>query len=158
MCPCINPDGVEIAIHGPEADNPLFDRLMRMRPADGFARWQANARGVDLNHNFNAGFEEYKQIEAEKGIGAGFSKYSGEYPESERETAALCNFLRAEDIKMLLAFHTQGEEIYYDYNGYSPVMARAIGAALARMCGYRLTEPEGGAVYGGLKGLVHTRI
>lgn len=151
IVPMLNPDGVEIAIHGPEADNPLFDRLMRMRPADGFARWQANARGVDLNHNFNAGFEEYKQIEAEKGIGAGFSKYSGEYPESERETAALCNFLRAEDIKMLLAFHTQGEEIYYDYNGYSPVMARAIGAALARMCGYRLTEPEGGAVYGGLK-------
>ena len=52
---------------------------------------------------------------------------------------------------MLLAFHTQGEEIYYDYDGYSPVMSRAIGSALARLCGYRLSVPEGGAVYGGLK-------
>lgn len=31
IVPMLNPDGVEIAIHGPEADNPLFDRLMRMR-------------------------------------------------------------------------------------------------------------------------------
>lgn len=151
LIPMLNPDGVELSLHGPEKESPVYDRLTRMCPSGDFTRWKANARGVDLNHNFNAGFEEYKRYEAENAIDAGASRYSGEYPESEPESAAVCAFLRCEEIKMLLALHTQGEEIFYDYDSYAPPMGRAIGAALARMCSYRLSRPEGGAVYGGLK-------
>lgn len=151
ILPLLNPDGADMAIHGLSRDNPLYDRIMHMCPSGDFTHWQANARGVDLNHNFNAGFEEYKSIERQGGIFEGASRFSGEYPESERESSALCSFIRSADIGMLLSFHTQGEEIYYEANGLCPPMGRAIGAALARMCGYRLAKPEGGARYGGLK-------
>ena len=53
LIPCVNPDGVEILIFGPQraGDYAYFVR----EHADGdTASWQANARGVDLNHNFNA--------------------------------------------------------------------------------------------------------
>ena len=32
--------------------------------SDDFSHWQANARGVDLNHNYDSGFYEYKKIES----------------------------------------------------------------------------------------------
>ncbi len=151
LLPMLNPDGVELSLHGPADDCPLLERLMRMCPDGDFTHWQANGRGVDLNHNFDADFEKYKRLEAERGLCAGPTRYSGEYPESEPETAAVCAFLRAEPVEGLIAFHTQGEEIYYDRNGYVPTMGRAVGGALARMCSYRLARPEGGARYGGLK-------
>ena len=62
------------------------ERRRRAVPDGDFTHWQANARGVDLNHNYDAGFLEYKQIEAEQGIlGGGPTRYSGECPESEPE-------------------------------------------------------------------------
>ena len=151
IIPMLNPDGTELVLHGPDSARPLDTRLVGMCPDGDFSHWQANARGVDLNHNFAAGFAEYKKLELAASIVAGASKYSGEAPESEPETGAVCSFIRAADIRLLAAFHTQGEEIYCDCNGYCPPMGRAIGATLARMCGYKLTHPEGGAAYGGLK-------
>ena len=151
ILPQLNPDGADIAIHGPSRDCPLYERIMHMCPDKDFTHWQANARGVDLNHNFSADFEKYKAIERQKGIFEGATKFSGECPESEKETKAICDFLRCADVGMLLAFHTQGEEIYYEANGACPPMGRAIGSAMARMCGYRLALPQGGARYGGLK-------
>lgn len=150
ILPMLNPDGVEIAIHGPQSAGLLRERVSGMWDGD-FRTWQANARGVDINHNFSAGFEEYKKHETRAGICPGPSRYSGEYPESEPESAAVAAFLRSEDIRLLAAFHSQGEELYYEYDGYSPPMGKAIAATLSRMCGYRLASPEGGAVYGGLK-------
>lgn len=151
ILPQLNPDGADIAINGVSPDCPLYDRLMKMNKSGDFTHWQANGRGVDINHNFNAGFEAYKRIERQRDIIEGATRFSGEYPESEPESAAICSFIRQADIGMLLSFHTQGEEIYYDADGKIPPMGRAIGAAMARMCGYRLAVPEGSAKYGGLK-------
>lgn len=151
ILPQLNPDGADIAIHGVSRGCPLYERIMHMCPDGDFTHWQANARGVDINHNFSADFEEYKAIERQSNVIEGATKFSGEYPESEPETKAICDFLRRADVGMLLAFHTQGEEIYYESNGVCPPMGKAIGSAMARMCGYRLAVPQGGARYGGLK-------
>ncbi len=150
VVPMLNPDGVELQINGKDDLNPLTERLNSMSNGD-FSRWQANGRGVDLNHNYDAGFFEYKEYEREHGIVAGPTLFSGEYPESEPETSALCSFIRARGIDLLLALHTQGEEIYYDYNGIIPDGGKVIGKRLSSLCGYELAVPSGSAAYGGLK-------
>lgn len=152
IIPMLNPDGVELAVNGFDPSSPLADRQLKMnRGSNDFTHWQANARGVDLNHNYNAGFSEYKEIENRFGIEAGATKYSGNYPESEPETAALCAFIRTVgDFSCVLSLHTQGEVIYYTSGGYSPPRSKAIGSAISRMCGYELSEPEYSASMGGL--------
>ena len=53
IVPCVNPDGVEIAIHG--SDAALKYKALVEKASKENKVWQANARGVDINHNFNAG-------------------------------------------------------------------------------------------------------
>ncbi len=149
VIPMLNPDGVNIQITGVPDDCPMGDRLLRMNGSKNFKKWQANARGVDLNHNYAAGFAEYKVIEAEAGIDGGCAtKFSGEYPESEPETGALANLLRYDGkTKALLTLHTQGKEIYCGSGGAETLR---IGRIISQMCGYELCRPEGTAAYGGL--------
>ncbi len=150
VIPMLNPDGVDLQIDGLPKDCPIGERLIKMNGSSDFSRWQANIRGVDLNHNYAAGFEEYKPLEKELGIiGGAPGRYSGEYPESEPETGALCNYLRFNDrIKMVLTLHTQGEEIFCG-DGSAPGCTK-IGRMIERMTGYRMSSPEGTALYGGL--------
>ena len=122
-----------------------------MNGSDDFTNWQANARGVDLNHNYDADFAAYKALERELGICGGCaSKYSGEAPESEPETGALCNYLRFNKPSALMTLHTQGREIYYTSGGKYPSGSKTAANKLAELTGYKLREPEGTAAYGGL--------
>lgn len=153
ILPMLNPDGVDLRFHGIAKDNPMKERLVRFNGGSmDFTHWQANARGVDLNHNYNAGFAEYKRLERNAGIRSGApTRYSGEYPESEPETAALCNFIRITDnVRMVLTLHTQGEEIYYSSGEYEPPAGSRIASLFAGMSGYTATRPDGMAAYGGL--------
>ena len=145
VVPCVNPDGIDLRYNG-VGSTPLSDRLARMSGGD-FSTWQANARGVDLNHNYDAGFREYKRIEVERGIAAGPSLYSGEAPESEPETRGVANFIRTLMPHAVVSLHTQGEEIYA-YPSTRRVVRCA--ARLSEITGYRVTEPVGTAAYGGL--------
>ena len=152
ILPLLNPDGAMIAAGGLSPAHPLYERILKMNGGKtDFSHWQANGRGVDLNHNYNAGFEEYKQLEVRAGIfGGAPTKYSGDYPESEPETAALCSFLRGTLPRCTLTLHTQGEEIYYSSCGKVPLRGASYAKTAARLTGYRLAAPEGGAAYGGL--------
>lgn len=152
IVPMLNPDGVDYQINGVTNDNPIYDRLVSMNGGStDFSSWQANGRGVDLNHNYNFGFKAYKAIEWAAGImGGAPTRYSGEHPESEPETAALCNFIRTCDVKMILTLHSQGEEIYYTSGGKVAPRSESIVRLLAKMSGYSASSPEGMAAYGGL--------
>lgn len=135
ILPMLNPDGVYLQQNG-TADEPLAERKRRMNGGSpDFTHWQANARGVDLNHNYDAGFAEYKAREQREGIDAGRTRYSGICPESEPETRALASLVRSLPLSAILTLHTQGEEIY------API-ASAAARALARLCGYRYTVPD----------------
>ncbi len=150
IVPKLNPDGAEIHINGVSKDCLLYDRIEKMSGGD-YSLWKSNARGVDLNHNYDAGFEEYKLLERKEGITEGPTRYSGNYPFSEPETSSLVNFIRYDGrIKMSLSLHTSGEEIYYTSDGYAPKGAKSIGDKLAALSGYRLSKPNGLAAYGGL--------
>lgn len=153
VLPMLNPDGVEYQLHGVDAENPLYQRLLTMNGGSrSFSSWQANARGVDLNHNYDAGFSAYKQMEMENGIyGGAPSKYSGEAPESEPEVAYLCSFIRFQkDLRAVLTLHTQGEEIYYRSEGKAPPISRNVARKISLLSGYRLAEASGSAAFGGL--------
>ncbi len=151
IVPMLNVDGVDIHLYGTAA-SPIPEQLLRMNGgSDDFTHWQANGRGVDLNHNYDCGFAEYKKIEAEAGITGGApTRFSGEAPESEPEVGMLANYLRFDDsVKMILTLHTQGEEIFCGGRD-TPEKTRQIGQMLAQLSGYTLAAPEGMAAYGGL--------
>lgn len=152
ILPMLNPDGVEYRLNGVCENNPIRDRILAYNGNDDFTRWSSNGRGVDLNHNYNAYFEEYKEIEKERGITNGRTKYSGEYAESEPETAALANFIRynSEEIEGIISLHTQGEEIYYKSKDTAPKRAKHIAEIISRLTGYKISQAESESAMGGL--------
>lgn len=149
--PMVNPDGVEIALNGPETAGYLsafVEKIQKENPK----KWQANARGVDLNHNYDAGFSTLRRLEKEQGIDAPApTQYGGRHPHSEPETAAMVNLCKAFNVKKVFAFHSQGEEIFYEYGVHTPPASQLIAKLMASACGYRLVQNGGLASHGGFK-------
>ena len=108
----------------------------------GFTMEEIN--GVDINHNYDAGWKVVKEYPSNSG-------YAGPYSESEPETKAIVELVRAEEFDMLIAFHSQGGEIYYDFDGSVPDASEALAMKMAQVSGYKATVPEGTAAYGGCK-------
>ena len=132
IVPMVNPDGVEIAASG--------------------ERWQANSRGVDINHNFDALWELSKKTEEKYGVtGPGPTRYGGEYPESEPETKAIADFTRENRFDTVIALHSQGEVIYYDFCGYIPDGTEEILNRFESVSQYKRDKVSGIASYGGYK-------
>lgn len=88
----LNPDGVQIALN----ENPLY---------------KANARGVDLNVNFDARWGSGKQNIRERAS----ENYIGEFAFSESETIALRDFTLKVKPDFTISYHSKGEEIYYEF-------------------------------------------
>lgn len=149
VVPCVNPDGVEIAVNGAESAGEYSERIKEIGSEK---RWQANAAGVDINHNFNAGWKALKALEIKNGINSPApTRFGGKFPESEAESRAMARLCRNNDFARAFAFHSQGEEIYWSFGEYSPESARLQGELLAELSGYKLSEPDGLAVGGGFK-------
>ncbi|MGI5849978.1 MAG: M14 family metallopeptidase [Christensenellales bacterium] len=154
LIPMVNPDGIDLVLNGLQPDNPNYYDLIRWNNGntDFSVDWQANNRGVDLNHNYNAAWEQSKQAEAQLGItGPGPTRYSGPYPESEPETRTIVAFTRSHNFALVLAYHSQGEVIFWDFMNLAPPESRTIGEALSRDSGYLLEEATGIASYAGYK-------
>lgn len=151
ILPCVNPDGVEIALYGAEGAGDLANEAERISGGD-FSEWNANARGVDLNHNYNAGWHIVRQLERAAGInGPAPRRYGGESPESEPETQAMIRLCEKYNFRAVYAFHSQGEEIYWHYGRHTPPKAALMARVLAAASGYTAAEPEGMASHGGFK-------
>ena len=151
IVPMVNPDGVEIARYGSRRAGE-YASFVHTAGGDVCGLWQANARGVDINHNFNAGWEEMQVLAQKNGkIAPGPRQYSGSLPESEPETRAVTDLCRRYAFRHVVALHSQGEEIYWRYGEHTPpqsvIMARVLGAA----SGYRVADPAGMASHGGFK-------
>lgn len=151
LVPCVNPDGVQIALHGARGAG-RYEALAAEVSGNDFSRWNANARGVDINHNFDAGWEILHQMERESGItGPAPRQYGGEAPESEPETQALVRLCRNHAFRHALAFHSQGEEIFWEYGQNTPERGRRMAKIFSASSGYRLVENDGLASHGGFK-------
>lgn len=151
VIPCLNPDGVEISLYG-ENEAGRYSSLVREVSNGNTSRWQTNARGVDLNHNFDADWEQLRRMEINSGIvGAAPTRYGGRAPESEPESHALAELCRTRNIKHAVAFHSQGEEIYWNYGEHTPKRSKLMADVMAASSGYTVSNPEGLAVGGGFK-------
>ena len=151
LVPCVNPDGTEIAVNGLEGAKSLR-KFVEKIAGDDIEKYNANAKGVDINHNFNAGWQTLRQIEIENGItGPSSRQYGGEYPESEAETKAIANLCRKEPFRQVMAIHSQGEELYWQYGENTPTQAEMMAKILADSCSYSLVYNSGLASHGGFK-------
>ncbi len=145
IIPMMNPDGVDIAIKGINPKNVIHQRLIDYTGIINFTSvWQSNSSGVDINHNFNADWKSIYNIPSP-------TKYGGKYPESEPETRALVKFLKRIEPELFIAFHSQGKEIYYDFNGMENKRSKRTAQIIADKCGYKAAVPSGTASFGGAK-------
>ncbi len=154
LVPMVNPDGVDLVLNGLSPDNPYYNDLIAWNMgSDDFSRtWQSNNHGVDLNHNYDAAWEESVKAAAQMGItGPGPRRYPGPFAESEPETRSMTAFTRSRDFRLMLAYHSQGRVIFWNFMGLADEKARQIGLALAQDSGYKLEEAEGIASTGGYK-------
>ena len=151
LIPCLNPDGTEISIHGGQ-ESRAYKNLVLDVSKGNTSNWQANARGVDLNHNFDASWENLSKLEKKHGIlGPAPTQYGGIRPESELETKVLTNLCRKVYFRHAIAFHSQGEEIYWNYGKNTPKESFIMANIMGKSSGYKVSEPEGLAVGGGFK-------
>ena len=151
IVPMVNPDGVDFVINGIKKANPAYELVKGAIGGKNIKKyWQANANGVDLNHNYDAYFDEGKKMERKLGItGANYTRYSGKKPFSEPETQAVKSLFEKEKFDISIAFHSQGEEIYYDFAKKSKY--KYIADALAAKSGYTVAETDGIASVTGFK-------
>ena len=150
VVPCVNPDGVEIALNGSETAHS-FKRLVD-EASDNIHKWQANARGVDINHNFNAGWCELKRREIDRNIVSPAStRFGGNCPESEPETRAVTALCRKINFERAIALHSQGREIYCSFGKHTPMLSFRLASMLSQVSGYNIAFPEDIATGGGFK-------
>ena len=154
VVPMVNPDGVEISVNGVNTAGKQAEFVSEclVRAGMPHTKWQANACGVDINHNFDAGFEKVKENEYKMGITApSHTRYGGKFPESERETKAVCDLCRRNNFSIAVALHTQGREIYYDYGDCTPKNSFSMAQEMSALSDYEVSSPVGIAVGGGFK-------
>lgn len=150
--PMVNPDGVELCLYGLEMimTEKQKEKLIKMNEGvSNFSRWKANIRGVDLNRNYDAGFLKYKRISDKKS--PSYAHYAGSMPECEPESKALAEFTRKRLYDMVIAYHTQGEVIYWNYMNVEVPTAKEYAIMFSEVSGYKLDVPDELAASGGYK-------
>lgn len=149
--PCVNPDGCDISLLGALACGEKTEYITNLCRGE-YSKWNANFRGVDLNHNFDAGWQDLRKKEISLGIvGPGPTRYGGIRPHSEPETIALVNLCRKVEIRHVLALHSQGEVIYWSYGDKVSDKSRKMAEIMATTSGYALDVPINIATGGGFK-------
>ena len=154
IVPMVNPDGVDLVLNGLKPSNPYYNNLLQWnRTGKPFSEvWNANIRGVDLNRNYPASWEEAKAQEASFGIyGPGPTRYGGPSPLSEPESSAMTNFTKQHNFRMVLAYHSQGRVIYWNYLNLAPQESLTIANTFSRVSGYAVANVPYEAAYAGYK-------
>ena len=145
MVPMVNPDGVDLVTGGIRAGNIQYDLAQRLGQdypnipfPDG---WKANLLGVDLNLNYPAGWLQAREIKFSQGYTRpGPRDYVGRAPLNQLETQALAGYTRYLDPDLVLAYHSQGKEIYWQFLDYQIPGAESLGQQFAAVSGYTLAE------------------
>ncbi len=149
--PCVNPDGCDISLLGAKACGDKANEIARMCQ-NNFSKWNSNFRGVDINHNFNADWENLRKRELEEGIYCpSYTRFGGYNPESEPETIALTELCRKTRIRHVTALHSQGEVIYWSFGDKRPPKSKKMAEIMATSSGYALDVPTAIATGGGFK-------
>lgn len=138
IVPMVNPDGVDLVLHGPPELEPYRSNVIEWNNGNfDFSDWKANIRGVDLNDQFPA---EWELERARNPKTPGPRDYGGEQPLSEPEAIAMANLTRRRDFARVLAFHTQGKVIYWGFQNLQPPENETLAIEFGRVSGYEPVE------------------
>lgn len=148
IVPCVNPDGMDIAT-GALCEGPMYDRVRKI--AEAYPNipfptgWKANARGVDLNLQYPACWEQARDIKYTRGYtGPAPRDYVGTAPLTQPEARAMVRLTELSCPDRILAYHTQGGVIYPNFMDFDPPDSMPLAWQLAAASGYDVlpTPPE----------------
>ena len=146
LIPMANPDGVTISQMGldgiqTEECRAFLQQCYESDQADGvdmseyWSSWKANARGVDLNRNFDIGWEEFAGCEHPSS-----ERFQGEAPASEAAVQAILQIQEEYPVKGCIAYHSSGSLVYWDYGSEGAVYEqdRLLAQMAGEVTGYAL--------------------
>lgn len=134
LVPMVNPDGVNLVINGPPANEALKNKLIAWNNnSTNFSGWKANINGVDLNDQFPA---KWELENARNPQTPGPRDYGGEAPLTQPEAIAMADLTRNSNFAWVLAFHTQGKVIYWGFENLEPPESQTMVEEFSRVSGY----------------------
>ena len=156
LVPMVDPDGVDLVVGAIAEDSLAYRQAQTMAqfyPGIPFPLgWKANLKGVDLNLNYPAGWTQAREIKFAQGYTRpGPRDYVGRAPLGQKESRALAEFTEFFDPALVLAYHSQGEVIYWQFRDYEVPGARELGEEFARLSGYELADTPYESSFAGYK-------
>ncbi len=156
MVPMVDPDGVDLvtgAIQPGSLEYELARQLSENYPQIPFpSGWKANLMGVDLNLQYPAGWLQARDIKFSQGFTRpGPRDYVGRAPLNQFESRALAGYTQAVNPDMVLAYHTQGQVIYWKFKDVFVSEAQKYGEEFARISGYALEDTPYESAWAGYK-------
>lgn len=156
IMPMINPDGVNLVTGTLPTNSSAYLRSQNIAkefPNIPFpSGWKANINGIDLNLQFPAGWENAREIKYTQGFNKPAPRdFVGYSPLTEPEALAIYNFTLSHNFSLTTSFHTQGQEIYWNFQNINPPRGYEIGTRFANASGYLLTEVPYNSSFAGYK-------
>lgn len=154
--PMVDPDGVDLvtgAIQPGQLQYEAAEALAAFYPQIPFPDgWKANLLGVDLNLQYPAGWLTAREIKFAAGYDRpGPRDYVGRAPLTQRESKALAEYTEFVNPRLVLAYHTQGRVIYWQFKDYQVTGARELAQEFARVSGYSVEDTPYESSFAGYK-------
>lgn len=156
MVPMVNPDGVDLVVGATAPGTVEYEiarRLSENYPSIPFPDgWKANLLGVDLNLQYPAGWLQAREIKFDQGFTRpGPRDYVGRAPLTQLESRALLGYTEFIDPALVLAFHTQGQLIFWTFRDIEVPGAEELGREFADLSGYTLADVPFESSFAGYK-------
>ena len=154
LVPMVDPDGVDLVTGAvTENEREQAESLAEFYPNIPFPDgWKANLSGVDLNLQYPAGWLTAREIKFAQGYTRpGPRDFVGRFPLSQPEVQALADYTQRIDPEIVIAWHSQGEVIYWQYGGIEVPGARELAERFADLSGYRLEDTPYNSSFAGYK-------
>lgn len=145
IVPMVNPDGIELVQQGIYNEHPFFHSVLNINKGSRrFEHWSSNIRGVDLNHQWPAGWD----VEAKESPQVPWPRhYSGRAPLTEPEVKGIYHLTKKHNFAYVLAFHSQGQVIYWGYRKLEPSKSKEMAERLSLVSSYepvQTADSDGG--------------